>query len=81
MVIPKNNMKAKQTIKKVSASAILPNGMKSTLSWDPEVDPKTEDRLRCMAMSDHEYWNAMMRLINIGRTSPVTFAKRIIKWS
>jgi hypothetical protein len=74
-------MKTKQTLKAVSSTTVLPNGMKSSLSWNPEGDPQTEDRLRCMAMSDHEYWNAMMRLINVGRTTAVTFDKRIIKWT
>ncbi|CAD5248439.1 conserved hypothetical protein [Imperialibacter sp. EC-SDR9] len=75
------NMKTKQTLKAVSSTTVLPNGMKSSLSWSPESDPQTEDRIRCMAMSDHEYWNAMMRLINVGRTTAVTFEKRIIKWT
>ncbi|MEQ8688656.1 MAG: hypothetical protein RIE86_25365 [Imperialibacter sp.] len=74
-------MRAKQRVKAVSSTTVLPNGMKSSLSWNPESDPQTEDRLRCMAMSDHEYWNAMMRLINVGRTTAVTFEKRIIKWT
>ncbi|WP_151996443.1 MULTISPECIES: hypothetical protein [unclassified Imperialibacter] len=74
-------MKTKQTLKAVSSTTVLPNGMKSSLSWSPESDPQTEDRIRCMAMSDHEYWNAMMRLINVGRTTAVTFEKRIIKWT
>lgn len=69
------------TKKKITSTTILPNGMRSTLSWDPDVDPVVEDRLRCMQMSDEEYWNSMMRLLNLNRTEPITFEKRIIKWT
>jgi len=67
--------------KKIVSSAVLPNGMKSTMSWDPDVDPVEEDRLRCMQMSDEEYWNSMMRLLNLNRKEAITFEKRIIRWT
>lgn len=74
-------MKADQTKKKITSTTVLPNGVKSTLSWNPNVAPDVEDRLRCTQMSDEEYWNSMMRLLNLNRKVPITFEKRIIKWT
>ncbi len=53
----------------------------SRISWNPEVDPVTEERLALFAKSDMENWNRLMRIIFMNRRESVTFSKRKIKWT
>jgi hypothetical protein len=53
---------------------------KMYLSWNPEIDPETEDRLRWLNMSDPEKWKAINKLIMMHRKTPLTFHKRRIEW-
>lgn len=52
----------------------------SHISWNPDVDPVTEERLALFAKSDLENWKRLMRIIFMNRREPVTFAKRKIRW-
>jgi hypothetical protein len=53
---------------------------KMHLSWNPNVDPETEDRLVFMKMSDAEKWKSFNKLILMNRKEPLTFHKRRIEW-
>jgi hypothetical protein len=53
----------------------------SRISWNPDVDPVTEERLSLFAKSDHENWKRLMSIIFMNRRKPVTFLKRKIKWT
>tara|TARA_R100000027_G_scaffold67602_1_gene67112 strand:+ start:1397 stop:1606 length:210 start_codon:yes stop_codon:yes gene_type:complete len=64
--------------KKKHTSSIGKNKMR--LSWNPDIDPETEDRLVFLAMSGPEKWQSLNRLILGNRKLPLTFHKRIIKW-
>lgn len=50
------------------------------LSWNPDIDPETEDRLRFMNMPDPEKWKCFNKLIMMHRKTPLTFDKRRIEW-
>jgi len=52
----------------------------SRISWNPDVDPVTEERLALFQKSDLENWKRLMRIIFMNRREPVTFSKRKIKW-
>ena len=52
----------------------------SRISWNPDVDPVTEERLALFAKSDQDNWKRLMRIIFMNRREPVTFSKRKIKW-
>ncbi|MGB3588206.1 MAG: hypothetical protein WBA23_16775 [Tunicatimonas sp.] len=54
---------------------------KRNISWNPDVDPETEDRLAYLALNPQERWDYMMTLILA--TYPkklVTYDKRKIEW-
>jgi hypothetical protein len=53
---------------------------KSYLSWNPEMDPVTEERLKLFSKSDLDNWRRLMHIIFMNRTAPVTFSKRKIEW-
>ena len=74
-------MKAKQKQRKITSTTVLPSGRKTTLSWDPNIDPETEDRLNFLRLSFSDRWSYMMALIgsNKPKTSP-TNKKKIIEW-
>jgi hypothetical protein len=57
------------------------NSRNSRLSWNPDVDPVTEERLTLFTKSDLEIWQRLMRIVFMNRTSPVTFSKRKIEWT
>jgi hypothetical protein len=65
--------------KKIAHEKIRTGG--SRISWNPEVDPVTEERLALFAKSDLENWNRLMRIIFMNRRESVTFSKRKIKWT
>ena len=50
------------------------------ISWNPGVDPVTEERLALFAKSDLENWQRLMRIIFMNRPEPVSFSKLKIKW-
>ena len=52
----------------------------SYLSWNPEVDPVTEERLKLFSKSDLENWRRLMHIVFMNRTTSVTFSKRKIEW-
>ena len=53
---------------------------KSYLSWNPEVDPVTEERLKLFSKTDLENWRRLMNIIFMTRKTPVSFSKRKIIW-
>jgi len=53
---------------------------KSYLSWNPEMDPVTEERLKLLSKSDFEIWRRLMHIVFMNRTAPVTFSKKKIEW-
>ena len=58
-----------------------PKSNSSYISWNPEVDPVTEERLKLFSKSDLENWRRLMRIIFMNRRTPVTFSKRKIEWT
>tara|TARA_R110001606_G_scaffold399099_2_gene580535 strand:- start:19348 stop:19641 length:294 start_codon:yes stop_codon:yes gene_type:complete len=58
-----SNMEPLPTKKKITSTGVLPNGMKSTLSWDPNIDPETEDRIAFLKLSYSRRWNDLKALI------------------
>lgn len=57
------------------------NSNKRKISWNPDKSAEIEERIRCMEMDDKQFWESMMKLITMNRTTPVTFKKRKIKWT
>ncbi len=53
----------------------------SRISWNPDVDPVTEERLSLFAKNDLENWKRLMSIIFMNRRKPVTFLKKKIKWT
>ena len=53
----------------------------SRISWNPNVDPVTEERLSLFIKNDRENWKRLMSIIFMNRRKPVTFLKRKIKWT
>lgn len=52
----------------------------SSLSWNPDVDPVTEERLKLFSKSDLENWRRLMKIVFMNRKTPVTFSERKIEW-
>ncbi len=57
-----------------------PKSHSSYLSWNPDIDPVTEERLKLFSKSDLEIWTRLMKIVFMNRTTPVTFSKRKIEW-
>jgi hypothetical protein len=51
----------------------------SYLSWNPDVDPVTEERLKLLSKNDLENWRRLMKIIFMNRKTPVTFSERKIE--
>ncbi len=57
---------------------------KYSLSWNPDFEPETEDRLAFLRLSAQERWNHIMAVILATypkKNLPVTFHKRQIEWT
>lgn len=52
------------------------------ISWNPSIDPETEDRLAFLKLSSQEKWKYMMGIVLANYPKKeVTYAKRIIEWT
>ena len=61
----------------------MKNEAKRALSWNPGVDPETEDRAAFLKLSHVERWNYIMEIVLAtypGGPEAVTFEKRQIEW-
>ncbi|WKN41119.1 hypothetical protein [Tunicatimonas pelagia] len=47
---------------------------KRNISWNPDVDPETEDRLAYLALNGQERWDYMMTLIL------ATYPKKVVTY-
>ncbi|HNP19935.1 MAG TPA: hypothetical protein PKL31_15965 [Fulvivirga sp.] len=56
---------------------------KKSISWNPNIDSETEDRLNYLRLTPIEKWNYIMSVILLtypNTNKKVTFKKRIIEW-
>ena len=61
----------------------MKNKTQRILSWNPNVDPETEDRAAFLKLNSTERWNYIMAIVLAtypGGPEAVTFEKRRIEW-
>jgi hypothetical protein len=53
------------------------------ISWNPEQNPETEDRIQFLRLSQQERWNHVMDviLLTYPKNKQVEYKKRIIEWN
>lgn len=54
------------------------------ISWNPDVDPETEDRLAFLKLSPQERWRHMMAVVMLtypGGAHACSYSKRKIEWT
>ena len=54
------------------------------ISWNPDIDPETEDRLAFLKLAPEERWRHIMALIMLtypGGSKALSFNERKIEWT